>query len=124
MEIDLKRKETQKEKSAFVLQHERADKEPRTPDHQALDQWKRARRNKKGDRQGHEVHLSICTCVCVCLLDISGEGVKAREQVPIVQLGVMRAVMRVWVSRAAHYKCSTAGPPESRRDGYQWRWSG
>lgn len=35
---DFKRKETQKEKSAFVLRYERADKEPRTPDHQALDQ--------------------------------------------------------------------------------------
>lgn len=50
--------------------------------------------------------------MCVCVL--SGEGVKARKQVPIVQQGVMRAVMRVWVSRAAHYKCTTAGPKRAR----------
>lgn len=32
---------------------------------------------------------------------LSGEGVRARKQVPIVQQGVMREVMRVWISRAA-----------------------
>lgn len=31
---------------------------------------------------------------------LSGEGVRARKQVPIVQQGVMREVMRVWISRA------------------------
>lgn len=54
-------------------------------------------------------------CLCKCLHVLSGEGVKTREQVPIVQHGVMRAVMRVWVSRAAHCKCTTAGPRESQR---------
>lgn len=56
--------------------------------------------------------MCVCASVCVCVL--SGEGVKARKQVPIVQQGVMRAVMRVWVSRAAHYKCTMAGPERAR----------
>lgn len=111
-----------------MLQHKRADKKPRIPDHLTWDLWIRACRNKRG-RQGHKVHLSIpigaCVCarmcarVCVpdhvhtCLPDLSGEWVQARKQVPIVQLGVMRAVMRVWVSWAAHYKCQASREPMS-----------
>lgn len=46
----------------------------------------------------------MCVCMNVCVLP--GEGVKARKQVPIVQQGVMREVMRVRVSRAAYNKCN------------------
>lgn len=65
----------------------------------------------------------MCVSVRVCVRVLSGEGVKARIQVPIVQHGVMREVMRVWVSRVAHYKCTMAaperarGPREQRRGG-------
>lgn len=77
-----------------------------------LDQVEKACRNKGREGRGHEVHLSVhaCLCVWVCVSVLSGEGVKARKQVPIVERGVMKAVMRVWVSRAAHYKCTMAGP--------------
>lgn len=50
-----------------------------------LDQRQRACRNKKRDGRGHEVHLSVRVCESVRVL--SGEGVKAKKQVPIVQAG-------------------------------------
>lgn len=49
-----------------------------------------------------------------------GKGFEAK-QAPIVQYGVIRVVMRVWVSRAVHYKCTVAGPssePLSPEEGW------
>lgn len=122
--------ETQKEKSAFVFQHERADKEPRIPDHRAQDLWMRACRNKKRPTRAEGAFEYTYTCMCTCahvrtheyvpdsvhkcLPDLSGEWVQARKQVPIVQLGVMRSVMRVWVSWAVHYKCQASREPVRR----------
>lgn len=126
----IKRVETQKEKSAFVFQHKRADKEPQIPDHQAWDLWMRACKNKKRPTRAQGAFEYTYTCVCVrthvhthayvpdrvhkCLPDLSGEWVQARKQFPIVRLGVMRAVMRAWVSWAAHYKCQASREPVRR----------
>lgn len=51
-----------------------------------------------------------------------GKGFEARKQAPIVQYGVMRAVMRVWVSRAVHYKCTAAGPSGELVSPDEGRW--
>lgn len=81
---------------------------------QPTDQRERVKRKKEGDRWGHEVHLSF-----VCFhMNVYGyhprEGVKARKQVSFVLQGVMRKVMRVWVSRATHYKCTMTGTWETQ----------
>lgn len=111
---------------AFVLQDKRADKEPVTPDHRGLGperERERARRDKGRDGRGHGVHLSICVCLCKCVCVLSGEGVKAKKQVPIVQYGVMREVMRGWVSRAGQ-KVNQAAPERARGSREQRRGGG
>lgn len=78
----------------------------------ALDQRGSLQEEKETDEGMRCIWEHVCVCANVCVL--SGEGVKACKQVPIVQQGVMREVMRVWVSRAAHYKCTVSGPKGSR----------
>lgn len=64
-----------------------------------LDIRKRTGRDKEADSWERGV-LWIYMYVCTWGFYMEKAGVKAWKKVPIVQLGVMREVIRVWVSRA------------------------